>query len=587
MVTTSVCRDKAIHFTVAGNIAASVLLALPFRQAQAFDPVGAYSRGAIGQARVEAAVLRLPTLICLALYMLLAAVTVTAADSGPIVAVSGGRVQGAVLAGGGAVFKGIPFAQPPVGALRWREPLAVKRWRGVRAATDFGPACAQTPQLFPDLAKTSKEDCLYLNVWTPEWPGGSGKPVMVWIPGGGNFAGAASGPVYDSDSLARHGIVLVTVNYRLGVFGFFSHPQLTRESAHHASGNQGILDQIAALKWVRDNISRFGGDPGNVTIFGESAGSLDVSVLMTSPLSKGLFRRVIGESGAVVLLGDPLTLAQAERRGDAQAARWKLPADPSARDLRAVSAVDILNVEPNYLDVQALPPNLGITVDGYVFPKAPAKVFASAQEHRVALLLGNNSRESIPGSILPTDLKKAIDDNDGPLAGNAWSLYAAATSDSSYGTPVEQWATDTSFRCAAVGQLLWHTAAGNPTFEYEFARVPAGREAVGAVHASELPYVFGTLEKGVPYPLPPPVPPTVIGDVDRQVSNVMQQYWTNFAKTGDPNGDGLPAWPMFDASSRAYLQFTAAGPVVKQALRRPYCDVFIENVKRVIGGGAK
>ncbi|MGA2563081.1 MAG: carboxylesterase family protein [Steroidobacteraceae bacterium] len=528
--------------------------------------------------------LRRTTLIYLA-CILLGATTARAADSGPIVAVDGGRVQGAFLSAGGAVFKGIPYAQPPVGALRWREPLPVKAWPGVRAATSFGPACAQTPQLLPDIAKTSKEDCLYLNVWTPDWPSKSGKPVMVWIPGGGNFAGAASRPIHDSDSLARHGVVLVTLNYRLGVFGFFSHPLLTRESSHHASGNQGILDQIAALKWVRDNISKFGGNPRNVTIFGESAGSLDVSVLMTSPLSKGLFRRVIGESGAVVLLGDPLTLAQAEHRGEAQAARWKLPVDPSLQDLRAVSAVDILNAEPNYL--QAPAPNGGITVDGHVFPQAPAKVFASAQEHRVALLLGNNSLERVPGSLLPTELKQAIEESYGPLAGRAWSLYAAATNDPDYGTPTQQWGTDTSFRCAAVEQLLWHAAAGNPTYEYEFARVPSGREAVGAAHASDLPYVFGTLDKGVPYPLLPPVPSTVISDIDWRVSKVMQQYWTNFAKTGNPNGAGLPEWPMFDASSRAYIQFTAAGPVTKAALRRPYCDVFIDNVERLMSTGGK
>jgi para-nitrobenzyl esterase len=521
----------------------------------------------------------------LALQLLLAAITTMAAESGPIVAVSGGRVQGAMLPGGGAVFRGIPYARAPVGPLRWREPLPVKPWPGVRAAISFAPACAQTPQFLPEVASASKEDCLYLNVWTPAWPAGSEKPVMVWIPGGGNFAGSASRTVHDSDSLARHGIVLVTLNYRLGVFGFFSHPQLTRESAHHASGNQGILDQIAALKWVRDNIRRFGGDPANVTIFGESAGSLDVSVLLSSPLSKGLFRRAIGESGAVVLAGDPLTLAQAEQRGEAQAARWKLPAGPSLKDLRAVSAVDILNVEPNYL--QAPAPNLGITVDGYVFPTAPAKVFAAGEEHRVALLLGNNSLERAPGSVLPTDLKQAITEEYGPLTERAWSLYAAATNDPDYGTPTQQWADDTSFRCAAVGALLWHAAAGNPTYEYEFARVPSGRESVGAVHASDLPYVFGTLDKGVPYPLPPPIPPTVISDIDWQVSKVMQQYWTNFAKTGNPNGAGLPEWRRFDASSRAYIQFTAAGPMLKAALRRPYCDVFIDNVNRLMSTGGK
>jgi para-nitrobenzyl esterase len=253
--------------------------------------------------------------------------------------------------------------------------------------------------------------------------------------------------------------------------------------------------------------------------------------------------------------------------------------------LRAVSAVDILNAEPNYLQTPV--PNLGITVDGYVFPTAPAKVFAAGEEHRVALLLGNNSLERVPGSVLPTDLKQAITEEYGPLTERAWSLYAADTNDPDYGTPTQQWADDTSFRCAAVGALLWHAAAGNPTYEYEFARVPSGRESVGAVHASDLPYVFGTLDKGVPYPLPPPIPPTVISDIDWQVSKVMQQYWTNFAKTGNPNGAGLPEWRRFDASSRAYIQFTAAGPMLKAALRRPYCDVFIDNVNRLMSTGGK
>jgi para-nitrobenzyl esterase len=503
----------------------------------------------------------------------------TAAESGPIVAVTGGQVQGATLEKGGAVFKGIPFAQPPVGELRWREPMPVKSWAGVRDATDFGAGCAQGPS--PDVG-VSKEDCLYLNVWTAEWPGRTQKPVMVWIPGGGNRAGASSESAYDGESLARRGVILVSLNYRLGAFGFFSHPQLTRESSHHASGNQGILDQIAALKWVRDNIASFGGDPSNVTIFGESAGSLDVSVLMTSPHSQGLFQRVIGESGAVILLGDPRTLAEAEKSGEAMAAHWKLSADASVQDMRAVSAADILAAEPFIGPPQ---PNLGITIDGYVFSKKPAEIFAAGQEHRVALLLGNNSRERIPGRPPPTDLKKAIDETYGPLSVRGWPLYAAATNDPVYGTPAEQWATDTSFRCSAVAQLMWHAAAGNAAYEFEFARVPAGREALGATHASELSYVFG-LDRGIVLPGPPsrasPVAPA--SAVDAQVSEVMQRYWTNFAKSGNPNSDSLPAWPKFDPSSRAYTQFTDAGPIAKEGLRRPYCDLFIENVKRLMGG---
>ncbi|MGH3427140.1 MAG: carboxylesterase family protein, partial [Mycobacteriales bacterium] len=242
--------------------------------------------------------------------------------SSPVVDVTGGKVRGRQNPAGGAVFLGIPYARPPVGSLRWREPSAVEPWTGVRDAIAYGPPCAQNPYFDPKVKETAREDCLYLNVWTPDVTVRQhGRPVMVWIPGGGNFAGA-SGARTSGEKLMRHGVVVVTLNYRLGLFGFFSHPELTRESPHHASGNQGILDQLAALRWVQANIARFGGDPSNVTIFGESAGSLDVSVLMTSPLARGLFRRAIGESGAVVLAGEPLSLKEAESRGVSLAEAW-------------------------------------------------------------------------------------------------------------------------------------------------------------------------------------------------------------------------------------------------------------------------
>ena len=191
----------------------------------------------------------------------------------------------------------------------------VQPWTGVREATAYSPQCTQNPYFIPEAAQTSREDCLYLNVWNADWPATGAKPVMFWIPGGGNFAGSASQPGYDGESLARRGVVVVTINYRVGMFGFFSHPALTTESPNHASGNQGILDQIAALKWTRDNIARFGGDPANVTIFGESAGSLDVGVLMTSPLVQGLFHKAIGQSGAVVMMGPIRRRWRRPRRG--------------------------------------------------------------------------------------------------------------------------------------------------------------------------------------------------------------------------------------------------------------------------------
>lgn len=305
---------------------------------------------------------------------------------------------------------------------------------------------------------------------------------------------------------------------------------------------------------------------------------------MASPLAKGLFERVIGESGPIVLAGDPsdrktsmpLTLRQAEERGERFAATWKVPAGASMRELRAVSASDIIAAEPDYF--AAAPTNLGITVDGYVFPKAPAEVFAAGQEQHVALLLGSNAREESPSGSRPKDLTQGIQEAYGPLAKQTQVLYMGT--DPFYGTPDDQWATDTSFRCASVDQLLWHSAAGNTAFEYEFARAPVGREAVGATHASELSYVFGTLDRGIAVLRGPAAgAPTA---VDRETSEAMQQYWTNFAKTGNPNGGNLPQWPKFEGSRRAYLQFTDAGPQPKEALRRPFCDLFIEHVKRLM-----
>ena len=283
-----------------------------------------------------------------------------AAQEPPATAVTGGKIQGTALHGGGAVFQGIPFPAPSAGELRWREPMPVKPWPGVRDATKFGARCMQN-------RNGVSEDCLYLNVWTTEWPPKSRKPVMVWIHGGGNFAGASSEPIFDGESLARRGVVLVSANYRLGVFGFFVHPELTAESKHHASGNYGLMDQVAALQWVRDNIAKFGGDPRNVTIFGESAGSLDINILLTSPLTKGLFTRLIGESGPVVA---PPSLAEGEKKGLMVAADLKAG---SLKALRTAAAEDLQKATGQGLSF--LGALLGVVVDGWVFRKPPFQVF--------------------------------------------------------------------------------------------------------------------------------------------------------------------------------------------------------------------
>jgi para-nitrobenzyl esterase len=436
----------------------------------------------------------------------------------------------------------------------------------VRNAKEYGPICAQNPYFVPNAKEISREDCLYLNVFTPVWPAGHvRKPVMVWIPGGGNFAGGA-GNKFDGEKLMQRDVVVVTLNYRVGIFGFFSHPELTRESSHNASGNQGFLDQIAALHWVQENIAKFGGDPANVTIFGESAGSFNVSALTTSPLARGLFRRMIGESGAVVLAGEPLSLAEAEKLGVSRSSTWGKGASPSLEALRAVTAADILKAEPNFL--RKPPINLGLTVDGYVFPKKPAAVFAEGREDHVDMLLGNLAREWIPGVSPPADLTQAVEDTyPAESAKRALGLYAASGTDPLYGTPAEQWVEDIGFRCSGVEQLIWHSAARNRAFEYQFDHAPPFNFG-GNTHSQDIAYVFGHLDDHG------------YNAADHAISEVMQRYWTNFTKTGDPNGPGLPKWPEFDAASRRYLSFGDEGPVSKEGLRRRFCDLFMENVKK-------
>jgi len=524
-----------------------------------------------------------------ALSIALLAISANAADVD--VAITSGQIRGSSLDQGGAVFKGVPYAQPPVGDLRWREPMPVKSWTGVRDATSFGSPCAQNSG--NRIMENSKEDCLFLNVWTPEWPVKSPKPVMVWMHGGGNYAGTGSSS--NGESLARHGVVLVTINYRLTIFGFFSHPELTAESPHHASGNYGLMDQIAALKWVRDNIAKFGGDPANVTVFGQSAGAVDVNVLMTSPLSKGLFQKVIAESGTVtrvpddatvrmtglgavmapksgaITYSDAPTLKEAEQDGINLATSLKAAAAGALKFLRELSTADLL--KPVGVARMSIGPANGIVVDGWVFPKPPAQVFAEGQEHRLPLLVGNNSRERTPPQMSPDDLTKAVNAMYGPLAQRAFPLYNLASAeapkpDPLYGGQAAQWVVDTMYRCPVVAELVWHAAAGNTAYEYQFDRAAPGREANGATHGAEVGYVFGTL--GANY-----------AAADRDISAAMQEYWTNFAKTGNPNGGNLAKWPKFDPAARSYIEFTDNGPVANEGLRRPFCDLYVDNMKRL------
>ena len=484
--------------------------------------------------------------------------SLAAAPSDPEVSVTGGVVRGRLTSDGGAAFKGIPFAQPPIGDLRWREPQPVKSWEGVREASEFQPACTQLSEGWNKaMVATSREDCLYLNVATPEWPPKTPHAVMVWFHGGSNLSGEGEDMAFDERALVRRGIVWVTVNYRLGMLGFLAHPELTRESPHHASGNYGLLDQIAALQWVHDNIAKFGGDPAKVTIGGESAGSWDVSMLMTSPLAKGLFHGAIQESGAVAAFQGALPAAVAEEHGRNLAAALKAPETGAIAFLRTLPPEKILKEAFN-----GSRDGLFVSVDGWVLPEPPEKVFAEGRAAAVPLLLGTNAQEIAdagPNFNITDVVRKAY----GGLADRALPLYAGP--DPLYGSPGGQWLTDIVFRCPSAAEALWHAAADHPTYEYEFEHPAPGAKV--SVHAGELVFLFGTWDKGHP---PSPA--------DLKVSEQMQTYWVNFTRTGNPNGEGVPAWPAFTAKSRDYLAFTDSGAAAKANLRREACDVFVESL---------
>ena len=486
-----------------------------------------------------------------------------AAASNPIVSMSTGQLRGSLTADGVAVFKNIPFAQPPIGELRWRTPLPAKAWTGVRDATAFGPMCNQND----NKQLPHSEDCLQLNIWTPAWPLKSSFPVMVWIHGGGNTAGSGVEALFNGEVLARHGVVVVNINYRLDVLGFFAHPALTKESPHHAAGNYGLADQIMALHWVRDNIARFGGNPANVTIFGESAGASDVNALIASPLSKGLFLRAMAQSGPV---GAQPSLAESESRGVDLATKLGFTGEDALARLRAVPDTELM------AKAALAGRGLGINVDGWVLTEPAAKVYAQGREQKVALLIGNDSQEMQPRGAT-RDIRELISERYGPLADRALAAYGVNGAnepqpDPENGTVMLQFTTDNQFRCGTVQELIWHTAAGNPGYEYQFSRTVHGKEALGAPHASEIPFIFGTLSVWQNM--------RKYNDSDQQYAPQMQEYWTNFAKTGDPNGGKLVKWPRFDATARAYMDFTDPGPVAKEGLRRQVCDLFMENQKR-------
>jgi len=472
--------------------------------------------------------------ICLLLFV---AIAFNAAAQNKLqIKTANGVLEGITEASGVRSYKGVPFAQPPVGELRWKEPQAPKNWDGVRKADHFGPRAMQR-NLFSDMIFRSdgrSEDCLYLNVWVPAKASKEKLPVLVYFYGGGFIAGDGSEGRYDGEAMAKKGIIAITVNYRLGVFGFMAHPELTKESSNHSSGNYGLMDQHAALVWVQKNIAAFGGDSKKVTIAGESAGSMSVSAQVVSPLSKGLFARAIGESGAILGNLSPVPLTEAEQNGAKFAAGIGATSLSALRNIPADKLLEISASE-----------RFSTNIDGYFLPKSPQAIFEAGEQMKVPLLAGWNSAEgdyrAILGKEEPTaeNYKSALQKLYGDKANEIFQEYPATTADE-----VKQVATElASDRFIAFSTWkftdLQSKTSDKPVYRYYYTRKRGEPEkSSGAVHSAEIEYALGNLHYNKAYSW---------SAEDFKVSETMQNYFFNFIKSGNPNGAGLPTWPTFQS----------------------------------------
>lgn len=464
-------------------------------------------------------------------------------------------VDGGLIAGtpspqwtyGIRLFRGVPYAAPPVGNLRWRPPQPVIPWQGVKEADRYSPVCMQAPTVkdsnaWQDGLTPVSEDCLYLNIWTPAKSASDNLPVMVFVPGGGNTRGSASEAQYDGNNLAKKGVVYVSVNYRLGVFGFLAHPDLTRESDRHASGNYALLDQIAALQWIQRNIAKFGGNPNSVMLYGHSAGASNLAALMASPLSKGLFQRAAGMSGG---LGNQLPLAQAEEAGVKFA---EALGAQSIAQLRAKSAEEILNARSRVN---------GAVVDGWVLPQDVYSTFAEGKQIDVPLMAGSVGDDG-PGAGMPaktSEVSKWAQDNYGDLAEEFLKVFPSGTE-----SQLAKASHDLRRSRSLMGARTWvelhaqtsHSKAYWYLFNHASPMPPgavfSGRPAVemGSYHGGELVYVWNNL-----YLKDWPWQPE-----DRHLGELMSTLWTNFAKTGEPSAPGSPKWPAYDPKNEMMLYIT-------------------------------
>ena len=470
------------------------------------------------------------------------------ANSAGTILTTNGPLSGTTTADGKIkVFRGIPFAAPPVGDLRWRAPEPVRSWKAVRPADHYGASCMQPlsrsrPPWTAEYMTQNEdsEDCLYLNVWAPASSANRKLPVFVWIFGGGFNEGSGEVPVYDGTELARTGMIVVTFNYRVGVFGFLSHPELTAESPHHSSGNYGLLDQVAALQWVNKNIKAFGGDTSRITICGQSAGAASVHALIASPLAKGLFERGIAESGSGMTAFPFLSLAEAEKRGQAFAAAYGAHSMP---ELRAMSA-DALMAAPK----QGSSIQFSQTVDGWFYPEAPDRILAEGKQNDVPLITGLTADDFrlMSGAPLSADaFRKQSTERYGDMSSDFLKLYPAGSDEEALRSQTES-ARDRGRVSMYAWVLSLVPKSKAPVFTYYFTRVMPYPEhpEFGAFHSVEVPYVFRNLAI-FDRPFQP---------VDHRISEVISTYWKHFAETGNPNGQDLPRWSASSSENAATME---------------------------------
>ncbi|QRN96042.1 carboxylesterase family protein [Archangium violaceum] len=480
-----------------------------------------------------------------------------ASGPAPVVATDKGPVRGLAYADGSAAFLGIPFAAPPTGALRWRAPQPAEAWTTPREATRFGSACPQVEMFSGKAMADTSEDCLSLNVWTPALQPATRAPVMVWIHGGGFTMGSSGFELYDGAALSRSGVVVVSMNYRLGALGFLGHPALGAENANKASGNYGLMDQRRALEWVRDNIAAFGGDPDNVTLFGESAGAISACLQMVSPQAQGLFKRVIAESGTCYLTGVPLRDPGTPREDSAEERGLRLAKELGCTDgdvagcLRTRTPEQLLAASGAALDL--LKPHVGFApiIDGDVLPAAPRQLLAEGKYAKVPLLLGTNKDEGTLFTIKaklssPEQYEEALRVRSPEHAEELLRLYPAKSFASPHAA-YDHMLRDALFLCPARRLARTVVEHGQPVYAYHFTYEPKSLFGafynLGAAHAAELPFVFGA-EKGRL---------SLGSDKERELSAKIIGYWTRFATQADPNGKDATEWPAYTREGEPHL----------------------------------